>query len=244
MRVVTDDGVGLEVDERGSGPTLAAGARLRRREGGLRRPRSTRCARVTRRDLRPPRPRRERQPDRSGRVLARPARGRHARRSPTRSALDRFRLLGHSMGGMVVRRSRPGASRAGRRARADGHVAGPGARHRPRADGDGRGDRAQRGQGRAEADHGRVPAARHARVQADCWRSGPATRSSTTGSGRRCRRSCGRRSAVRSGTSPTSWPRSAAVRCPTLVIVGEQDEPFLGVSQRDGGRRSRARSSS
>ena len=101
---------------------------------------------------------------------------------------DQFRLLGHSMGGMVVRRvvlAQP--------ERVDALVLmdtspGPVPGHRRRAARDGRGDRARRGHGRAQADHGRVPAARAPPPTSGCSPSGPATRSSTTGSGRRSRR--------------------------------------------------------
>ena len=52
-----------------------------------------------------------------------------------------------------------------------------------------------------------------------------------TASGTMSRRSCGARSRTSSRTSPTSSPAfAAALRAPLLVLVGEQDKPFVRAS--------------
>ena len=68
------------------------------------------------RDVRPPRARRERRARRPGRLLARPARRRHAGGRRRATSCDDLRLLGHSMGGMVTRRVVLAAPRPARRA--------------------------------------------------------------------------------------------------------------------------------
>ena len=105
MRITTDDGVGLAVEVAGSGSGPAARARVRRRQGRLRRPRArarastTRSsssttaatARATSRTIRPP-------------IAAAYSFERLATdivEVADALGLDRFRLLGHSMGGMV-----------------------------------------------------------------------------------------------------------------------------------------------
>ena len=98
-----NDGVGLAVEVAGEGPGLLLVHGL----GGAKEDFADHVptlARPHRGRLRPSRPRCERQARPIRRVLVRPARDRHARRSPTRTGLDRFRLLGHSMGGMVARK--------------------------------------------------------------------------------------------------------------------------------------------
>ena len=118
MRVVTDDGVGLEVVEQGTGPDAPARARVRWGEGGLRRPgrraggsattwsRSTTGA--TARATRPTDP---------ASYSIRPARAGHAGGRGRASVPTSSALLGHSLGGMVVAPARPRASAAGRGAR-------------------------------------------------------------------------------------------------------------------------------
>ena len=104
MRITTNDGVGLAVEVDGERSRTAPGARLRRGEGGLRRPRARRSRATTRS---------------STSTIAVTARA----TSPTdpgayslerlvadtlavadAAGLEHFRLLGHSMGGMVARR--------------------------------------------------------------------------------------------------------------------------------------------
>ena len=104
MRITTDDGVGLAVEVAGSGPGLL----LVHGFGGAKEDFADHVAALARDhtvvDVRPPRPRRERQ--------ARPTRRRtrfdrlvaDTLAVADAVGLDRFRLLGHSMGGMVARR--------------------------------------------------------------------------------------------------------------------------------------------
>ena len=117
MRITMNDGVGLEVEVAGDGPGLL----LVHGFGGAKEDFADHVPALARDhtvvDLRPPRPRRERQ----ARPI--PPRTRSTGSRPTRSqvadavGLDRFRLLGHSMGGMVARRvvlARAGAGRGAR----------------------------------------------------------------------------------------------------------------------------------
>ena len=179
MRIVTDDGVGLEVVERGTGPALL----LVHGFGGAKEDFADQVDALAR----------------DHHVVTFDHRG-HGEsdgpEDPARYSLDRFaadlgnvldalgidpfRLLGHSMGGMIVRRfvlasphrvdalvlmdTSPGPVPG-----LDGEIIELGVQIAQRA-----------GHGRAQADHGRVPAARHRRRTSGRSSSGPATRSSAT----------------------------------------------------------------
>ena len=217
MRVVTDDGVGLEVVERGTGPTLLlvhgfGGAKEdfadhARRAGGA----------PSRGHVRPPRPRRER--------LARPTAAAYSLDRLAADTLavadavgaDQFRLLGHSMGGMVVRRvvlAHPERVEAlVLMDTSPGPVPGIDAELLEMAAVIALGE----GMDGAQADHGRVPAARHARVRAAAGGAARLPGVQRPEVGDALGGDVGDASAARSGTSPTSSPRSPAVACPTLV---------------------------
>ena len=236
-----DDGVGLEV-EPGTGPALL----LVHGFGGAKEDFADHVDALARRphvvDVRPPRATaRATSPTTRPRTRStgsRPTRS----RSPTRSALDRFRLLGHSMGGMVARRIVLAQPAPGRRAGPDGHLAGPGARVRRRAHGDRRRrSRSTRGHGRAEADPGRVRAARHARVPADAGRAArlPGVRGPEVG-GLSAIMWAHDRSRDRA-TSPTSSPRLAACHVPDARDRGRAGRAVRRASRRDGGRDPRRR---
>ena len=212
MRIVTDDGVALEVVERGTGPALV----LVHGFGGAKEDFSDQVDDLAR----------------DHRVVTLDLRGHGESDGPEetdRYSLDRFaadlgnvldaldigscRLLGHSMGGMVVRRFVLGSPRRGRRAGPDGHLARPRARARRPDDGPRGADRQRAGHGRAEAGDGRVLAPRHARVPADAGRATRLPRVRRREVGGAEPRRCGSRCRSRSGTNPTSsrsWPRCAA----------------------------------
>ena len=189
MRVVTDDGVGLEVVERGSGPTLL----LVHGFGGAKEDFADHARRArgapSRRHVRPPRSRRERFAAAiPSDVLARPHGGRHARRRGRgrRGPVPAPRPLDGRDGRPPAScsRIRSGSRRSILMDTSPGPV--------PGIDGEmlemGAVIALERGHDRAEADHGRVRS-RSARPRTSArWPSGRATRSSTTGSGRRSRR--------------------------------------------------------
>ena len=191
--------------------------------------------RATRGDGRPPRPRsratrrRTRPPTRSIAHVGDTAGGRGAS-APTGSA-----LLGHSMGGMVVRRIVADASGAGRRADPHGHVA----RARSPIDGEllesRRGVALERGDGGAEASCSTFHPLGNAGLRASCSRSGPATRSSTTASGSGCRRSCGPTIVPRDpATRTTAAPRSPAIALPDTGDGGRAGRAVPRHVARDG----------
>ena len=101
--------------------------------------------------------------------------------------LDRFRLLGHSMGGMVARRVVLQHPERVEALILMDTAPGP-IELRSRADGVRRADGAERGQGRAESAARRDRPAQHARVRAGARRAARVTRSSRTASGPTCRR--------------------------------------------------------
>ena len=190
VRITTDDGVGA----RGRGDRIAArdscsctGSAARRRTSPTTSPVLARDHTVVMFDHRghgeSDKPERSRRRTRFDRLVA------DTLAVADAVGLDRFRLLGHSMGGMVARRIVLGTSGPGRGAGPDGHRArpDPGLRRRPH------GDRRRMvaldaGQGRAEGAARLGRAARTRPRTSACSRSGPATRSSRTGSGTRCRR--------------------------------------------------------
>ncbi len=144
-----DDGVRVSatiVDGPGRRARAAPGARVRRRQGGLRRPPRRARAGPSRGHVRPPGPRRERRARRSRGLLARPAGRRHARgrrRAPasTISACSATRWAAWSRAGSCSRH--PDRSHA---LGAHGHLGRPAARARPRA-----GRLRRRGRGAATA---------------------------------------------------------------------------------------------
>ena len=187
VRVVTDDGVGSATVV--AGPVEAPGLLLVHgfggRQGGLRRPgrRSSRATTGSSRSTSAATARATHPDDARAYSLDRFAAdlGRR-RRAPTSTIC---RLLGHSMGGMVVRRFVLAAPAAGRRARVHGHLGRATARSRRRAGGPRGADRHDR-----RAWHElkravrRARPARHRPRTSGCWPSVPASASSATASGR------------------------------------------------------------
>ena len=234
MRVTTDDGVGLEVDDAGSGPALL----LVHGFGGAKEDFADHldalAARHRRGHVRPPWPRRERRPDDS-----RPTRSTASPRTCSRVAdavgIDTFRCSATRWAGwsraVSCSRTRSGSTRScswtRRRARSRGidpelmDVGGEVAL-----------DEGKDGLKRlldAAATLG-TPAYERLLARATRLRG---VRGSEVGSAR---------SAVMWATmareiarQPDQLALLAGVRCPTLVIVGEQDAPFLEGSRADGG---------
>ena len=230
VRITTDDGVELAVEVAGSGPGLL----LVHGHGGAKEDFADHVERLARRHT----------------VVTFDHRGHGASGGPSGAesyslarlradtwavadavGFDRFRVLGHSMGGMVVRRMPLEHPERVEALVLMDTSAGTDSRARARARrGRGR-DRDHAGQGRAQARCSTRPA-RSTRPRTSARSpSGPAMPSSTT-------RKWDDTSVVMWGTLAVEivhqhddLARLRDVTCPTLVIVGEQDEPFLDASR-------------
>ena len=144
------------------------------------------------------------------------------------TGLDHFRLLGHSMGGMVARKIAIHEP-----SRVDALVmmdtsAGPIPGFDPELVDIGVEVALTQGKQALEGAARLGGAAGDARVQAARCASVPATPSSRRASGPTCRRSCGARSLRELAYQTDDLPAMAAsLRAPLLVIVGAQDKPFV-----------------
>ena len=233
MRVIVDDGVDLEVqvcaaDRASAAPVvLSTASAARRRTSPTTSTRSRAHGHVVTLDLRGHGD--SDRPGRSRRVLARPPRRRRRRRG-RRVGLDTFRVLGHSMGGMVARRV---VLRQPDRVEAlvlMSTAAGP----PPGLDPDlvdlGAQLAIEQGIAALKRDHRRLRPPGHAGVRADCSPSGRASASSREWKWSRLSAVMWARSRARSSASPTTRAPCATSVCPTLVMVGEHDGAFFGVS--------------
>ena len=141
------------------------------------------------RDVRPPGARRERRPRRPAAYSPRPAGRRHRWPSPTRTTSHDLRLLGHSMGGMVMRRFLLAQPEPRRRRRVHGHLGRAAAGPRPPSSSPlGVRGRAHRRAGGAQAAVRRARPARVGGVPAGAARNAPGSASTPTTSGARSRR--------------------------------------------------------